>query len=118
MSSRSKRYTGQAEQVAKETVSLTQAVEKVKSFKAKFDQTVECVLHLGIDPKQADQMMRGAISLPHGIGKAKKVIAFCDDSEIEAAKAAGRIARGEGEVDTDIIQTPDAGVTDRPDIGA
>jgi len=38
--------------------------------------------------------------------------------EDEAAKAAGRIARGEGEVDTDIIQTPDAGVTDRPDIGA
>ena len=98
MGSRSKRYRGQAEQVTKEIVSLAEAVEKVKSFKAKFDQTVECVLNLGIDPKQADQMVRGAISLPHGIGKVKKVIAFCDDSEAEAAKAAGATEAGSDEL--------------------
>src|SRR5512142_1588729 len=51
-----------------------------------FDQTVEVVLHLGIDPKQADQMIRGAVSLPKGIGKTKKVIAFCPDDVVEAAK--------------------------------
>jgi large subunit ribosomal protein L1 len=51
-------------------------------------------MHLGIDPKQADQMVRGSISLPHGIGKQKKVIAFCEDSDIEAAKNAGAIEAG------------------------
>jgi large subunit ribosomal protein L1 len=79
----------------KEPVSLTEAVEKVKSFKSvKFDQSIECVLNLGIDPKQADQMIRGSLSLPHGIGKKKKVIAFCDDTEAEAAKEAGAIEAG------------------------
>ena len=42
-------------------------------------------MHLGIDPKQADQMIRGAISLPHGIGKSRRVVAFCEDSAVEAA---------------------------------
>src|SRR5438093_13194350 len=44
-----------------------------------FDQTIELVMHLGIDPKQADQMIRGAVSLPKGIGATKKVIVFCPD---------------------------------------
>ena len=91
---KSKRYIGQAGKVGKEAISLPEAVEKVKSFKAKFDQSVECVMTLGIDPKQADQLIRGSISLPHGIGKQKKVIAFCEDSDIEAAKAAGAIEAG------------------------
>ena len=95
MALRSKRYEKESEQVSKEPVSLAGAVEKVKSFNAvKFDQTIECVLHLGIDPKQADQLVRGSISLPHGIGKQKKVIAFCEDSDIEAAKEAGAIEAG------------------------
>lgn len=59
-----------------------------------FDQSVEVVLHLGIDPKQADQMIRGAVSLPKGIGKTKKVIAFCPDDMVEAAKAAGASEAG------------------------
>jgi large subunit ribosomal protein L1 len=76
-------------------MSLAEAVEKIKSFKSvKFDQTVECVLQLGIDPKQADQLIRGSISLPHGIGKQKKVVAFCEDSDIESAKKAGAIEAG------------------------
>jgi len=90
-----KRYRKELEQVGKEPVSLAEAVEKIKSFKTvKFDQTVECVVHLGIDTKIADQLIRGSISLPHGIGKKKKVIAFCDDSEAEAAKKAGAIEAG------------------------
>jgi large subunit ribosomal protein L1 len=92
---KSKRYKKEVEQLGKETLSLVVAVEKVKSFKSvKFDQSIECVLHLGIDPKQADQLVRGSISLPHGIGKQKKVIAFCEDSDVEAAKSAGAIEAG------------------------
>ncbi len=69
-------------------------VEKIKSFKSvKFDQTVECVLWLGIDPKQADQLVRGSLSLPHGVGKQKKVIAFCDDSH-GGGRQEGRRDRG------------------------
>ena len=95
MKKRSKRYNGDAQKAVKETLSLADAVKKVKSFgSTKFDQSVECVMHLGIDPKQADQMIRGAISLPNGIGKARRVIAFCEDSEADAAKAAGAIDAG------------------------
>lgn len=95
MSSRSKRYKKEAEQISKEPLSLAEAVDKIKSFNStKFDQTVECVLHLGIDPKQADQAVRGSVSLPHGVGKQKRVIAFCDDSEVESAKKAGAVEVG------------------------
>ena len=92
---RSKRYKQESEQLNKEAIGLTEAVEKVKSFKSvKFDQSIECVLQLGIDPKQADQLVRGSISLPNGIGKQKKVIAFCEDSDIEAARIAGAVEAG------------------------
>ena len=95
MRPRSKRYNNDFEKAVKEPLSLELGVKKVKTFAStKFDQTVNCVLHLGIDPKQADQLIRGAISLPHGIGKARNVIAFCDESEIEMAKAAGAIEAG------------------------
>ncbi len=95
MRARSKRYNKESQQSTQEPVSLTAAVEKVKSFKSvKFDQTVECVMQLGIDPKQADQLVRGSISLPNGIGKQKRVIAFCEDSDIEAAQKAGAIEAG------------------------
>jgi large subunit ribosomal protein L1 len=95
MRKRSKRYNADAEKASTEVFSLADAVKKVKTFgSTKFDQTVECVMHLGIDPKQADQMIRGAISLPNGIGKSRKVIAFCEDSDADAAKAAGAIEAG------------------------
>jgi len=95
MGSRSKRYKNEAEKAIDDVVSLSVAVQRVKSFSStKFDQSVECVMHLGVDPKQSDQMIRGAVSLPNGIGKARKVIAFCDDSEAEAAIAAGAIEAG------------------------
>ena len=87
---RSKRYRGESEKAVKEALSLAEAVKRVKTFgTTKFDQSVECVMHLGIDPKQADQLVRGAISLPNGIGRAKKVIAFCEGGDADAAKEAG-----------------------------
>ena len=95
MGFRSKRYKKEAEQLGKGPMSLAEAVDSIKSFKSvKFDQTIECVLHLGIDPKQADQLVRGSISLPNGIGKQKRVIAFCEDIDAESAKDAGAIEAG------------------------
>ena len=95
MGYRSKRYKQEAEKATKEVLRLDEAVEKLKSFNStKFDQTVECVMHLGIDPKQADQMLRGSLALPHGIGKARKVIAFCEDSDAQAAIDAGAVEAG------------------------
>jgi len=92
---RSKRYKRESQQLNKETLTLTEAIEKIKSFKSvKFDQSVECILNLGIDPKQADQLVRGSISLPNGIGKQKRVIAFCEDSDAEAARNAGAVEAG------------------------
>jgi large subunit ribosomal protein L1 len=72
------------------TVPLDQAVALLKQFNnTKFDQTVEIVMRLGIDPKQADQLVRGSIVLPHGIGKKLRVIVFAKGDMAEAAKAAG-----------------------------
>jgi len=92
---RSRRYNESLEKVPAEPVGVTEAVQIVQSFPAtKFDSTVELVVHLGIDPKQADQALRGSVSLPHGIGASRKVIAFCDDADIDKAKAAGAIEAG------------------------
>ena len=62
------------------------------------DQTVELSVHLGIDPKQADQMIRGSLSLPHGTGTVKKVVAFCEGELAEKAVAAGAIEAGVDEL--------------------
>ena len=95
MRKKSKRYKSEAEKVTKEPMSLEAAIDKIKSFNStKFDQTVELVMHLGIDSKQADQLVRGAISLPHGTGKDRKVIAFCEEGDAEAAKKAGAVEAG------------------------
>ena len=78
-----------------ERLTLEDAIAKVKTFKlTKFDQSVDLCLHLGIDPKQADQAVRGSLSLPHGIGKSRRVIAFCSDDQVEAAKEAGAAEAG------------------------
>ncbi|MCC7146182.1 MAG: 50S ribosomal protein L1 [Phycisphaeraceae bacterium] len=78
---------------------LAEAVKRLTSFKkTKFDQSVDICLHLGIDPKQADQNIRGSVALPHGIGKSKRVIAFCKTDVVEAAKAAGAIEAGAEEL--------------------
>jgi large subunit ribosomal protein L1 len=94
MRKRSKRYMKLAEGLKEEAMPLSEAVKKVKAFTAKFDQTINCVMHLGIDTKQADQLVRGSLSLPNGIGKSKRVIAFCDESDAAAAKEAGAIEAG------------------------
>jgi large subunit ribosomal protein L1 len=91
-----KRYKADTERATNDPVPLVEAVNRVKSFKkTKFDQTIDLCMHLGVDPKQADQMLRGAISLPHGVGGAsKKVIAFVPDDKVAAAKEAGAVEAG------------------------
>lgn len=99
MQLRSKRYRKDQEKATESAVVLDDAVKRLKSFtKTKFDQSVDIVCHLGIDPKQADQMIRGSLSLPKGIGKSKKVIAFCNEADLPAAKAAGAIEAGADEL--------------------
>ena len=100
MPKKGKRYAAdKAAYSTKQTVTLREAVSRIKSFKAcKFDQTVEVCMHLGIDAKQADQMIRGSLSLPHGIGKSKRVVAFCAADKVEDAKAAGAIEAGAEEL--------------------
>jgi large subunit ribosomal protein L1 len=72
-----------------------EAVVALRKFKTpKFDQTVNVVMHLGIDPKQADQIIRGSIGLPHGMGKTARVVCFCNSDKVPAAKAAGAVEAG------------------------
>jgi large subunit ribosomal protein L1 len=100
---RSKRYKKAAEKAVTAPVAVDAAVAAVKAFPAtKFDQSVELIFSLGIDPKQADQMIRGSVSLPHGIGKSKRVIAFCPPHLVDAAKAAGAVEAGGQELVTKI----------------
>ena len=69
---------------------LAEAIGVLKSFPpTRFDQTVEIHIRLGIDPKQADQIVRGSIVLPHGIGKSKRVVVFAKGNLAEDATAAG-----------------------------
>ncbi|MBS0190017.1 MAG: 50S ribosomal protein L1 [Phycisphaerales bacterium] len=71
------------------------AIAAVKKFKAtKFDQTVNVCFHLGIDTAQADQALRGSLSLPKGIGKTKRVIAFCQSDVAPKALANGAVKAG------------------------
>src|SRR5438874_8927793 len=92
---RSKRYKKAAEKAVHQPVTIDQAVDAVKQFEpTKFDQSVELIFALGIDAKQADQMIRGSMSLPHGIGKTKRVVAFCPDHLVTTALNAGAIKAG------------------------
>jgi len=76
-----------------------QAMAALKKYKApRFDQSVEVCMHLGVDVKQADQMIRGSVSLPKGIGKSKRVIAFCGSDQVAAAKEAGAVEAGAEEL--------------------
>ncbi len=69
---------------------IRQAITMLKSFKrAKFDETVEVHMNLGIDSTQSDQMVRGSVALPNGIGKAVRVAVFCQGDNVARAKAAG-----------------------------
>jgi large subunit ribosomal protein L1 len=91
MAKQSKRMKALAAKVPGATpLPLAQAVKILKSFNTtKFDQTVEIAIRLGIDPKQADQLVRGSIVLPHGIGKKLRVIVFAKGDKVDEAKQAG-----------------------------
>jgi large subunit ribosomal protein L1 len=107
-------------------VDLPKAVEMLKKFETnlpsgikpcKFDQTVDMSVRLGVDPKHADQIVRGSIVFPHGIGKSKRVLVFCQGPNVALAQAAGAEHVGgkdladkikEGWTDFDVaIATPD-----------
>ena len=67
-----------------------EAVGLLKKVKyAKFDETVEVAMRLGVDPKHADQMVRGTVVLPHGLGKTRRVLAFASGEKVTEAEAAG-----------------------------
>ena len=69
---------------------LQEAVPLLQKVKyAKFDETVEVTLRLGVDPKHADQMVRGTVVLPHGLGKSKKVVVITSGEKVKEAEAAG-----------------------------
>jgi len=70
--------------------SVEEAVAELKArSKVKFDETIEVAMNLGVDPRHADQMVRGVVSLPHGTGKTMRVAVFARDAKAEEAKAAG-----------------------------
>jgi large subunit ribosomal protein L1 len=81
----------QKQRVAKEgVVPVRKAIQTLKSIKrVKFDETVEIHMKLGIDAKQADQAVRGSVPLPHGIGKAVRIVVFTQGDDVAKAKAAG-----------------------------
>ena len=114
----SKRYAELQKKIDKDVYSFDEAIEKVKELKsAKFDETVEIALKLGVDPRHADQMIRGSVVLPHGTGKETRVAVFAKGAKAEEAKAAGADIVGfedlaedikNGNINFDIlIATPD-----------
>lgn len=99
-------------------LSAEEAVNKLKELSfTKFDQTLDVVMKLGVDPKHSDQMVRGMVALPAGTGKSVRVAVICKDDKIELAKSSGADIVGSteviesikaGKIDFDIcIATPD-----------
>ncbi|KRE42246.1 50S ribosomal protein L1 [Knoellia sp. Soil729] len=88
---RSKSYRASAEKInADKVYTPLEAVRLAKSnAKAKYDETVEVAMRLGIDPRKADQMVRGTVNLPNGTGKTARVLVFANGDKAEAARAAG-----------------------------
>jgi large subunit ribosomal protein L1 len=114
----SKRLQNLNEKVSLEALSLDEASAKVLELKsAKFDETVELAVWLNVDPRHADQMVRGSVVLPHGTGKTVRVAVFAKGPKAEEAKAAGADFVGDndlaeeiqgGMMDFDmVIATPD-----------
>ncbi len=90
-----KRFKANLALVPEKAVALGEAVAVLKKFKpAKFDESVEIAMELGVDPKKSDQMIRGAFSLPRGLGREKRVIVFCKEERVKEAKEAGAIQAG------------------------
>jgi large subunit ribosomal protein L1 len=91
MAGKGKRYQTASETVDKDAFySIADAVKLLKgNAKAKFDETIEIALNLGVDPRHADQMVRGTVSLPHGTGKSLRVAVFAKDAKADEAREAG-----------------------------
>ncbi len=91
MGIRSKRYKQAVEAIDREQLySLEEAIALIKGLPdARFDETVDIAMNLGVDPKHADQMVRGAIVLPHGMGKDVRVLVFAKGDKEKEAKDAG-----------------------------
>jgi len=119
MATAGKNITNARAAVEKRPYTLNEAVPLLQKVKyAKFDETVEVTLRLGVDPKHADQMVRGTIVLPHGLGKSKKVLVIASGEKVREAEQAGAdFVRGEDMVEriqkenwTDydaVVATPD-----------
>ncbi|HOJ62461.1 MAG TPA: 50S ribosomal protein L1 [bacterium] len=113
MPAHGKRYQKIVDGLTREPVSLEEAVKMIKSIAtAKFDETVELIANLGIDPKKADQQVRGTVSLPNGTGKSVRVAVFAEGEQATAAKEAGAEVVGsddlvqkitEGFLDFDVV---------------
>jgi len=97
---RGKKYEAAIELVDRtKTYDLNEAVELVKkTATANFDETVELAFRLGVDPKQADQNIRGAVVLPHGTGKTQRVLVFAKGEKIKEAEEAGADYIGDEEI--------------------
>ena len=91
MKKHGKKYKAAAERIeAGHKYNLDEAVSKLKEIVfAKFDETVELTVWLGVDPRKADQLVRGTIVLPHGLGKSKKVLVIAQGDKIKEAEEAG-----------------------------
>ena len=85
-----KRYEQLKQKIEKESYELSEAIKLVEELKSvKFDETVDLVLKLGVDPRHADQMIRGSVVLPNGTGKTVRVAVFAKDAKADEAKEAG-----------------------------
>ena len=109
MKARGKKYTAARQQVPVRPHSLEEAVPLLQKVKfTKFDETVELAVRLGVDPKHSDQMVRGTVVLPHGLGKSKKVLVIANAEKQREAKEAGADEIG-GE---ELVDKINAGWTD------
>ena len=99
MAKHGKKFTAAAAQVADRQYTFEEAIPLVQKVKfAGFDETVELSMRLGVDPKHADQMVRGTVVLPHGLGKSKKVLAIAGAEKQKEATEAGADHVGGDEV--------------------
>jgi large subunit ribosomal protein L1 len=100
MAKRSKRYKAAAERIEpRRPYEPTEAITLLKELPgAKFDESVDVVVRLGIDPRKSDQLVRGAVSLPKGLGKDVKVVVFAEGDKADAAKEAGADFVGSSEL--------------------
>src|SRR5678815_3281118 len=104
-----KQYQAALKQVEAKEYSLEQAIPLIKKIKfAKFDETVEVHMRLGVDPKHADQMVRGTVLMPNGLGTTKKVAVIASGEKLKEAEAAGADVVG-GE---DLVEKINGGWTD------